>query len=96
MSKSLLCLSLFICLCWFISLRNLALFACSLLDSLPPAGIEWPRCPGSKYEPIFNLMFTLSKVAVVWRRKGGGSLTGSGETVDSALLHRKCGSNRAD
>lgn len=49
-----LCLSLFICLCWFISLCGAALFASSLLDSLPPLGIEWPRCPSSKYTPIFT------------------------------------------
>lgn len=49
-----LCLSLFICLCWFISLCRAALFASSLLDSLPPLGIEWPRRPSSKYTPIFT------------------------------------------
>lgn len=48
------CLSLFICLCWFISLRLAALFASSLPDSLPPLGIEWPRRPGSKYTPNFT------------------------------------------
>lgn len=48
------CLSLFICLCWFISLCGAALFASSLLDSLPPLGIEWPRRPSSKYTPIFT------------------------------------------
>lgn len=48
------CLSLFICLCWFISLCAAALFACSLLDSLPPPGIEWPRCPSPKYTPMFT------------------------------------------
>ncbi len=52
--KGPLCLSLFICLCWFISLCGAALFASSLLDSLPPLGIEWPWCPSSKYTPIFT------------------------------------------
>lgn len=48
------CLSLFICLCWFISLCGAALFASCLLDSLPPLGIEWPQRPSSKYTPIFT------------------------------------------
>lgn len=59
-----LCLSLFICLCWFISLCCAALFASSLLDSLPPLGIEWPRRPSSKYTPIFTWRSVCGKSAV--------------------------------
>lgn len=70
------CLSLFICLCWFISLCRAALFASSLLDSLPPLGIEWPRRPSSKYTPIFHLTFCLWIVCCCWRKLHFWAVTG--------------------
>lgn len=66
-----LCLSLFICLRWFISLGGAALFASSLLDSLPPVGIEWPRRPSSKYTPISTWRSVCLKSVVFG---GGGRL----------------------
>lgn len=84
-----LCLSQFICLCWFISLCGAALFASSLLDSLPPPGIEWPLCPGSKYTPI-STWRSVCLSSVVFGGNLPGSEGGSGSLCCRGVEGRGC------